>query len=104
MSGISEIVHFYYRFILESKDNSHYSLPNDEKINFILLKNIGKNDFEKIWSYLNTDYLRRHSEKEVAWHIELIANNLNKSAVVEVSVALRVEKSKKRWSPYSLLI
>ena len=33
--AISEIVHFYYRFILESKDNSHYSLPNDEKINLL---------------------------------------------------------------------
>ena len=32
--AISEIVHFYYRFILESKDNSHYS-PNDEKINLL---------------------------------------------------------------------
>ena len=30
-----EIVHFYYQFILESKDNSHYSLPNDEKINLL---------------------------------------------------------------------
>ena len=52
-----------------------------QSVEKMLLKNIGKNDFEKIWSYLNTDYLRRHSEKEVAWHIELIANNLNKSAV-----------------------
>ena len=56
----------------------------------MLLKNIGKNDFEKIWSYLNTDYLRRHSEKEVAWHIELIANNLNKSAVSFKKIKLRV--------------
>ena len=47
----------------------------------ILIKNTNKNDFEKVWSYFNTDYLRRHSDKEIVWHIELIANNLNKSAV-----------------------
>ena len=33
--AISEIVHFYYRYILISKDNSHYSLSNDEKINLL---------------------------------------------------------------------
>ena len=33
--AISEIVHFYYRFILLSRDNSHYALSNDEKINLL---------------------------------------------------------------------
>lgn len=33
--AISEIVHFYYRFILVSNDNSHYSMPNEEKINLL---------------------------------------------------------------------
>lgn len=47
----------------------------------MLLKNTNKNDFEKVWSYFNTDYLRRHSDKEIVWHIDLIINNLNKSAV-----------------------
>ena len=47
----------------------------------MLSKNINKNEFEKTWSSFNTDYLRRHSDKEVAWHIDLITNNLNKSVV-----------------------
>ncbi|MEL0009235.1 MAG: UvrD-helicase domain-containing protein [Flammeovirgaceae bacterium] len=33
--AISEIVHFYYRHILISKDKSHYSLSNEEKINLL---------------------------------------------------------------------
>jgi ATP-dependent exoDNAse (exonuclease V) beta subunit len=33
--AISEIVNFYYRYILISNDNSHFSLPNDEKINLL---------------------------------------------------------------------
>ena len=50
-------------------------------MNKILLKKISKNDIERTWSFLNTDYFRRHSDEEIAWHIELIVKNTPNNAV-----------------------
>ena len=47
----------------------------------ILLEKVSKNDLEKIWSFLNTEYFRRHSDEEIAWHVELIVKNTPNNAV-----------------------
>ena len=31
--SLSEMVHFYYKYVLDSKDISHYSMSNDDKLN-----------------------------------------------------------------------
>jgi [protein-PII] uridylyltransferase len=46
-----------------------------------LSKKISKEDFEKTWSLMNTDYFRRHSDDEIVWHFELIVNNSPNNAV-----------------------
>ena len=33
--ALSEILHFYFRFILNSSDNTHYSLSNEDKLNLL---------------------------------------------------------------------
>ena len=42
---------------------------------------IKKNNFNDIWLLMSSDYFRRHSDDEIAWHIELISNNYPNNVV-----------------------
>ena len=72
----------YFRkniFVLKKTDRYLKNLK--ESVKKILYNKIKIKDFNKIWSNFNTDYLRRHSEEEIAGHIELIFTNNEKIAV-----------------------
>lgn len=77
---------------LSCKSYFRKNIPNLEKtdrytknlkktVEKILSKKISKIDFESTWASLNTDYFRRHSDDEIAWHIDLMVKNSKKYAV-----------------------
>lgn len=72
---------FFRRNIFEIKKSDRYARNLKISVQKILSKKVNKKDFDNIWSFLNTDYLRRHNDDEVAWHIELIAKHSPNNAV-----------------------
>lgn len=72
---------YFRKNIFDIKKPDKYIKNLKKTVNKILLKKISKNDIERTWSFLNTDYFRRHSDEEIAWHIELIVKNTPNNAV-----------------------
>ena len=72
---------YFRRNIFEITKPDRYVRNLKTSVKKKLSPQIDKNLFEDIWSFLNTDYLRRHNDDEVAWHIDLIAKNGLKNVV-----------------------
>ena len=72
---------YFRRNIFEVKKPDRYMRNLKSSVQKFLSKKVNKKDFDNIWSFLNTDYLRRHNDDEVAWHIELINRSSPKNAV-----------------------
>ncbi len=66
-------------FYINKPDNYIKNLK--KSIEKKLFNKINNNDFKNLWLNLNTDYLRKHSEEEIAWHIELIIKNRHKNSL-----------------------
>ena len=72
---------YFRKNIFDIKKPDRYVKNLKKTVKKTLSKKITKKDFEKMWSLLNTDYFRRHSDDEVSWHIELIAKSIPNNAV-----------------------
>ena len=73
----------------DNKKPGKYHKNLRKTVEDILQNKISKIDFERIWTLVNTNYLRRHSEDEIAWHVELIYKNAPNNAL-----AIRENKTK----------
>ena len=72
---------YFRKNIFEVSKPDRYIKNLKMTVEKILLEKVSKNDLEKIWSFLNTEYFRRHSDEEIAWHVELIVKNTPNNAV-----------------------
>ena len=72
---------YFRKNIFDIKKPDRYIKNLKKTVAKILEEKISKNDLESTWSFLNTEYFRRHSDEEIAWHIELIVNNTPNNAV-----------------------
>jgi len=72
---------YFRKNIFVSKKTDRYLKNLKESVKRILYNKINIKDFNKVWLNFDTDYLRRHSEEEIAGHIELIIINNAKNAV-----------------------
>ena len=72
---------YFRKNIFDIRKPDRYIKNLKKTVEKILAKKISKNDLEKTWGFLNTDYFRRHSDEEIAWHIEIIVKNTPNNAV-----------------------
>tara|TARA_B100001769_G_scaffold24643_1_gene16292 strand:- start:1701 stop:2723 length:1023 start_codon:yes stop_codon:yes gene_type:complete len=72
---------YFRKNTFDNKKPDRYLKNLKKTVEDILDKKINKNDFEKTWALMNTDYLRRHSDDEIAWHMELIYKNAPNNAL-----------------------
>ena len=72
---------YFRKNTFDNKKPDRYLKNLKKTVENILDKKISKNDFEKTWALMNTDYLRRHNDDEIAWHIELIHKNAPNDAL-----------------------
>ena len=87
---VSRRANIKVKLLKNGKDISSHTATNTYKtVEDIIQDKISKIDFEKIWTLVNTNYLRRHSEDEIAWHVELIYKNAPNNAL-----AIRDNKTK----------
>ena len=80
---------YFRKNTFDDKKPGKYHKNLKKTVEDILCKKISKIDFEKTWALMNTNYLRRHSEDEIAWHVELIYKNAPNNAL-----AIRNNKAK----------
>ena len=72
---------YFRKNTFDNKKPDRYLKNLKNTVENILYKKISKNGFEKTWALMNTDYLRRHSDDEIAWHIKLIYKNAPNDAL-----------------------
>mgnify|MGYP001293636686 CR=1 FL=1 len=72
---------YFRKNTFDIKKPDRYIKNLKKSVETILSKKINKKKLETIWSFLNTDYFRRHSYDEIAWHIEIISQNSPNNAV-----------------------
>jgi len=72
---------YFRKNTFDIKKPDRYIINLKKSVETILSNKINKKELEKIWSFLNTDYCRRHSDDEIAWHAEIISDNSPNNAV-----------------------
>tara|TARA_B110000881_G_scaffold172357_1_gene156296 strand:+ start:13 stop:1002 length:990 start_codon:yes stop_codon:yes gene_type:complete len=72
---------YFRRNIFDIKKPDRYIRNLKNSVAALLNKNVSKRDFEDICSYFNTDYFRRHSDTEIAYHIEFVLQNIKGNSV-----------------------
>ena len=72
---------YFRRNIFDIKKPDRYIRNLKNSVAALLNKNVSKRDFEDICSYFNTDYFRRHSDTEIAYHIEFVLQNIKGNGV-----------------------
>ena len=72
---------YFRKNIFDIKKPDRYVRNLKKSVAVLLNKKVSKKDFEDICSYFNTDYFRRHSDTEIAHHIEFILLNIKGNGV-----------------------
>jgi len=72
---------YFRKNIFDIKKPDRYIRNLKNSVAVILNKKVSKSDFEDICSYFNTDYFRRHSDTEIAHHIEFVLQNIKSNGV-----------------------